>query len=285
MPRSISLSRSNARRCAETVGGVPADRPHDLLARQRAARVEQQREQVEDAFDAARGVRHRGEVTRRPARRARRSPAAAAALEEHGVVGRVCGPSKRCAGRARRSVRRCRTVRRRRRRGARRGRRPRGRARMRCSSVPPTAGSAIVARLRQATVSAVTVWWETPRWRSRGSANETRSAAIGKPAEAGGGVEDLADLDAGEAEAGRGADDARPHHDDGRVRVRDVLRDGERAEYRDRFVVAAERMPVRDRRVEQVAGAQGRRRGPTGRAAMPRRRSSRTRGACGARAP
>ena len=69
-------------------------------------------------------------------------------------------------------------------------------------------------------------------------------------------VEHRPDLDAGEAEAGRGTDDPGPHHDHDGVRVRDLVRDRERAVHRHGLVVAPERVTAGDRRVDQLLVAQ-----------------------------
>ena len=84
----------------------------------------------------------------------------------------------------------------------------------------PTVGTGIVTRLRHATRRVVSVWCETPWWRGRSSANETRRHAIGSPCQPGDRVEHRADLDAAEPEPGTGADDARAHDDDRGVGAR-----------------------------------------------------------------
>ncbi len=101
---------------------------------------------------------------------------------------------------------------------------------------------------------------------------------MGTPPRPGGGVEHRPDLDAAEPEPRRGTDDARSHRHDRGVGVRDVLRHRERAVHRHRLVVAAERVPARDRRVEEIDGRAAAPRGRKARAAARRRRSSRTRG-------
>ena len=70
--------------------------------------------------------------------------------------------------------------------------------------------------------------------------------------EAGRGIEHRADLDAREPQPARRPDDSRTHRNDGCVSVREVSCHRERAVDRYRFVVAAERVAARDRRVEQV---------------------------------
>ena len=140
-------------------------------------------------------------------------------------------------------------------------------ARIVASSSPPTAANATMTRLRVATVSAVTLWCETPRWRSRGSANDDTQARNRGAREAGRGVEHRADLDAGEPEASGGADDAGAHHDDDRVRLHNPARDGERAVHRDGLVVASERVTARDRRIERGHWRAIARRDPRARAA------------------
>ena len=59
-----------------------------------------------------------------------------------------------------------------------------------------------------------------------------------------------------EAEPGVGADDARAHGHDRDVGVGDVAGHHERREHGHRFVVAAERVAARDRRVDELAVAQ-----------------------------
>ena len=81
-------------------------------------------------------------------------------------------------------------------------------------------------------------------------------AGDGHPAERVRGVEDRTDLHAAEPEPGVGADDARSHHDDGGVGVRDVARHRERGEDRDRLVVAAEGVPARDGGVDEPRRAE-----------------------------
>ena len=70
------------------------------------------------------------------------------------------------------------------------------------------------------------------------------------------GVEHRPDLDTAEPEASRGPDDAGAHRHDRRVGTDDVPRDRERAVHGDGFVVAAERVAARDRRVDEVAFTQ-----------------------------
>ena len=70
-----------------------------------------------------------------------------------------------------------------------------------------------------------------------------------------------------------------PHATTAASASRDVPRDRERAVHRHRFVVAAERVPAGDRRVDELAVAELARRDRTARAAARRRRSSRTRAA------
>ena len=127
--------------------------------------------------------------------------------------------------------------------------------------------------------SAVTLWCETPRWRSRGSANETRSARDRHAAEPGGGVEDGADLDAAEAEAGAVPTMPGPIATTPRRRRATWRATASALVDRDRLVVAAERVPAGDRGVEELARRGARRRGRRARAAARRRRSSRTRAA------
>jgi hypothetical protein len=54
-------------------------------------------------------------------------------------------------------------------------------ARSRASSGPPTRGRATVTSSRQASRRAVREWWDTPRWRARGSAKEARRQAMAWP--------------------------------------------------------------------------------------------------------
>ncbi len=73
----------------------------------------------------------------------------------------------------------------------------------------------------------------------------------GNPAEPHGGVEHRSELDAAESESGRGPRAPGPHRDHNRVGPLDMPRDHEGAVQRHRFVVPTERLPARDRRVEQ----------------------------------
>ena len=252
MPRSVSLSRSNARRFAADLLGIAGDLAHDVVAGQRHARVEQQREQVQDAFDARRGVGH-GRAGYGHARSARAAvPRPRRPFEQHRVVGR--GPAHRHDVQA--VLRRAAST------------MPRGatstiswRASMpdvvevgaeRASLSPPTVGE----RDEHPAAGRDREGRDACGARCRGGARVDRrttraSDAIGVPPQPGRGVEHGSDLDAAEAEPGSGADDAGSHGDDDRVGVDDAVRDRERAVDRDRFVVAAERMAARDRRVEQ----------------------------------
>ena len=104
--------------------------------------------------------------------------------------------------------------------------------------------------------STVSVWWLTPRWRSRGSASDRRGESERREAEGEGGVGAVEGCHAAVAQAGLGADDAWARADDRRVPAEAVGGGVERAGDRERLVLAAVGRRRRDVTAEQAALAQ-----------------------------
>src|SRR5207237_2947453 len=158
----------------ELVVGIPGDELHDLLERERAARVEERGDQVGEPLEPVGHSRARSPASTPAAPAARNNAGSAAA----GLpIDTTSSPALSRRPRTSGGVTSTRSW---------RAAMPAWTrsARSRSSSSPPSRGTATATRSRHASRNAVREWCDSPTCRDRGSANDTRRHAIGCPSRA-----------------------------------------------------------------------------------------------------